>query len=344
MWRTPATRQSALNTLADRPGVLSAPPPLSNSVRTPLPTESVPLFASSSRRRIEVRNRADALPGAEKPALARVTTAARPAAVGALAAAEIKRYEAAIEFAAGGGSGLKTVERSLIGELMQTRLESGAAAFGERPDQTREARCSSRGDFWIVGFARDEQLVRDGKGLHHLAYLLRYPNRAISALDLIAHSGAYRAACRKLAPVAAQDRELALEALNSASAAEAFGAAGELLDRRALVEYRSRRKQIVEELTEAKRLGHEQHAIKLERELDWLERELRRAIGIGGRARAAAKVAEQARINVTRALRSAIERIVAATPALGRHLEVSVKTGSACCYRTDLDRPVRWII
>jgi len=39
------------------------------------------------------------------------------------------------------------------------------------------------------------------------------------------------------------------------------------------------------------------------------------------------------RVNVTRALRGAIRRVAAINPALGEHLDRSIKTGSFCVYR-----------
>jgi hypothetical protein len=43
-------------------------------------------------------------------------------------------------------------------------------------------------------------------------------------------------------------------------------------------------------------------------------------------------VAERARVNVTRAIRTAIGRIEEVLPELGRHLDRSVQTGYYCRY------------
>ena len=60
--------------------------------------------------------------------------------------------------------------------------------------------------------------------------------------------------------------------------------------------------------------------------------ELRRATGLGGRVRRISAEDERARINVTRTLRAAIERIAVAVPRDGAHLAASVRTGRACRY------------
>ena len=61
--------------------------------------------------------------------------------------------------------------------------------------------------------------------------------------------------------------------------------------------------------------------------------ELKAAYGLGGRARRAGDHAERARSAVTWRIRSAIARIDAVHPALGRHLKKSgSRTGTFCAY------------
>jgi hypothetical protein len=54
--------------------------------------------------------------------------------------------------------------------------------------------------------------------------------------------------------------------------------------------------------------------------------------------------AERARVNVTRAIRSAIKRITGYDPELGGELEAAVRTGASCVYEPDPRRPRRWRI
>ncbi len=70
--------------------------------------------------------------------------------------------------------------------------------------------------------------------------------------------------------------------------------------------------------------------------------ELRRTAGLGGRSRLAAPEAERARVNVTRTLRAAIERIAPAAPLAAAHLRGSIKTGAACRYEPAPGGPSRW--
>lgn len=77
-------------------------------------------------------------------------------------------------------------------------------------------------------------------------------------------------------------------------------------------------------------------------ELDFLLDELRRATGLGGRDRTAGDDHERARQAVRARIRHAIGRIGEHHPALGRHLERSIRTGTFCCYAPAA--PVAWSI
>src|SRR5262245_12831532 len=75
-----------------------------------------------------------------------------------------------------------------------------------------------------------------------------------------------------------------------------------------------------------------------------------RARGHGERARveipmgslAAPLEVERARVRVTRALRSTLDRIELAHPPLGRHLRSTVRTGRSCAHEPDPRLPVEW--
>ena len=51
--------------------------------------------------------------------------------------------------------------------------------------------------------------------------------------------------------------------------------------------------------------------------------------------------AERARVNVTRALRTAIDRVTEHDPGLGHHLRTCVRTGTFCAYEPGPDA-TRW--
>jgi hypothetical protein len=51
---------------------------------------------------------------------------------------------------------------------------------------------------------------------------------------------------------------------------------------------------------------------------------------------------ERARVNVTRAIIGALQRIGVHHPALASHLRATVRTGTRCSYRPDPRLPLRW--
>jgi hypothetical protein len=52
--------------------------------------------------------------------------------------------------------------------------------------------------------------------------------------------------------------------------------------------------------------------------------------------------AERARVNVTRTLRAAVDRIALAAPLARAHLQASIRTGMACRYQSGPGRPASW--
>jgi hypothetical protein len=120
------------------------------------------------------------------------------------------------------------------------------------------------------------------------------------------------------------------------------GDAGAVLDARAKAAYRQRLADLREEIEDAERMHDPERAAKARDEHDFIAQELSAAVGLGGQDRKAASAAERARVNVTRTIRQAIDRVRANSPALGEHLAVSVHTGTFCSYRPDPHAAVTW--
>ena len=184
------------------------------------------------------------------------------------------------------------------------------------------------GDHWRITFEGDTVRLRDLKGLRHLSRLLARPRCDIHVLDLVAMERHEHAEGRP------PDADLAVSA--------DLGSAGELLDRSARAAYRRRVSEIDEDIEEARALGDLDREAQADAERTFLVRELARATGLGGRARYAGVAADRARVTVTRAIRRAMSRIRQHSPALGDHLEHSIRTGSSCRYDPDPGLPVVW--
>jgi predicted ATPase len=168
------------------------------------------------------------------------------------------------------------------------------------------------GALWTLGFDGREVHLPDLKGLHDIARLLRSPGEELHCLELAGAPG--------LPPQ---------------------GDSGPLLDERARADYRRRMQELEEEAERAEAAGDAAGSEAARRELDELTDAVAKAFGLGGRPRRAGDPAERARSAVTWRIRSALTKIEAAHPALGRHLRNSVRTGTFCSYRPE--RMVDWL-
>jgi hypothetical protein len=188
------------------------------------------------------------------------------------------------------------------------------------------------GDYWTLVYEGSVVRLRDSKGLRHLSRLLTAPGREFHAVDLEAEASEQQPARRSAGQAAAGALEERAD----------LGDAGEMLDARAKAEYRARLQDLQAELDEAESFNDPVRAAKARAEMDFLVSELARAVGLGGRDRRAASHAERARLNVTRAIKAALDNIARSHPALGRHLRNTIRTGRYCSYTPDPRVPISW--
>jgi hypothetical protein len=154
------------------------------------------------------------------------------------------------------------------------------------------------GDYWSLAYATDAFRLRDAKGLHYLAQLLRHPGKEFHVLDLV--TAVEGADVSRPRPGATQNDGLVLHSTSDA---------GPGLDERAKSSYRARLRELEEELDEATAWADSGRAARIREEMDFLADELVGAVGLGGRDRKAGSPAERARVNITRTVRSALGRI-----------------------------------
>ncbi len=185
------------------------------------------------------------------------------------------------------------------------------------------------GDYWTIAYQGKVIRLKQMRGLSLMAHLLRYPGQEFHVLGLAA-LGEQPGVSRGFEPTGVradinrrQDQE---------AAEVGFGDAGEMLDSEAKDSYRRRLAELREQFAEAQEFGDTDRVALIQNEIDALARELSRAIGFRGRDRRAASATERARVNVTRAIKAAVERITTGNPALGKHLAAAIKTGAFCSY------------
>jgi len=171
------------------------------------------------------------------------------------------------------------------------------------------------GDDWLLQAGPEQARLRDSRGLHYLRTLLAAPGQEIAALDLAAGGTGL------LEP-----------------------ASEPVLDGTAVRAYRRRLAELDAELDAADRSGDAERAARAQSEKDAILAALRGASGLGGRPRQLSAEQERARVNVTRTLRAALDRISAAAPLAGAHLAASIRTGRACRYQPSPGGPARWYL
>lgn len=239
---------------------------------------------------------------------------------------ELARHRAA----AGDGSGAQLdarVAADLLDELdvviaPEDRRLLDALTAADAPEPVGFALVDHDG-WWelVAGDARVR--VPSTKGLRYLAELVRGPGIERHVLDLVDR-------VEGVAAGGAIDRR-------------AIGDAGEVLDHTARDAYRRRIEQLQAECDDLVEAGDLDGAEARQAELDQLVAQLAAAFGLGGRQRRASSTVEKARLNVTRAIRTAIRRIEEVLPDGGALLDREVRTGTYCAYEPGAGA-VRWIV
>lgn len=239
----------------------------------------------------------------------------------------------------------------LLGSALELAVELGMAAIERRvrelggvdpgpsvastPLGKRNGVLRREGEFWTLSFGDAPFRLKDSKGLHHIARLLASPGVEFPAVELATGAAGGAAGAR----TAAEAREAQLDARPAG-----LDDAGPALDATAKGEYRRRLEELREEAEEAESFNDPERAARAREEMEFIAGELSRAVGLGGRDRRASSTAERARVNATRTIRSAMDRIAAHDPKLGRHLERTIRTGTFCRYDADPAEPVEWEI
>lgn len=232
--------------------------------------------------------------------------------------------------------------RRAIAEFLGDPIEDAAPPPSESP-KAPSAPESTRGifrregEFWTIACSGEVFRLRDVRGLAYIAYLLGHPREEVHVLSLASRADGKQGEAEELAESATEG-----EAAQSGLTVGRIGDAGEMLDAQAKAAYKRRVTELREQLEEARERNQFEVVERLEDEIETIGRELSRAVGLGGRDRRAASSSERARINVTRAIKVALERIAEHNPALATLLTSSIRTGTFCSYTPDSRLPSSW--
>jgi tetratricopeptide (TPR) repeat protein len=171
------------------------------------------------------------------------------------------------------------------------------------------------GGLWLIGPEGATTPVAGLRGFGYLRQLVRRPGRPLAALDLA-----------------------------GAGTAVAESGLGDVIDRRALDAYRRRLGDLDRELAEAEQWSDIGRLEMLEAERDALLKEIAGATGLGGRPRTTGSSQERARVAVTKAITTAINRVAAIDESVGLHLHAAISTGAQCAYDPPSGDEREWIL
>jgi len=211
-------------------------------------------------------------------------------------------------------------------------------ASGQRSAELSGNIFGKEGEYWSIGDQERVFRLRDTKGLRYIACLLRHPGREFPVLDLVAAVGGTRQQSEAGAYARMTTDQLGEEGL-----AVSEGERSEpLLDAQARSEYMAAIRDLQEDVDEAERNNDFEQAANLKEQRDSIIEHLRTATGLGGRERGTPSPAERARINVTKQIGRALDRIEKEHGLLARHLRNSIRTGAFCIYSPET--PTDWVL
>jgi predicted ATPase len=221
------------------------------------------------------------------------------------------------------------------------RGHSGGAPSS--PLAVQLGRFVQHGEDWTIGYGAETFPLRNVLGLTYIQRLLQHPGEQFHALDLLSGttSSEFLEADASRLTRSRDDDNLVVGRP---------GDTGPILDEQAKRDYRRRVSELNEELNELRERGNRnllgerdyQRREEVESEIEALTRQLAQAVGMFGRDRRSGSAAERARLNVTRAIRSAIQKISERNAQLGQLLGTCIRTGSFCCYIPDPRAPIEW--
>lgn len=181
------------------------------------------------------------------------------------------------------------------------------------------------GDYWTVLFRGNVVRLRHVKGFTYIASLLRDPYRQLHVLELAALE-------QRSDGVANNHPDFHDTSFASGLRVSFPRDTGPVLDWRAKEDYARRLRELDEEIREATAFNDLGKIARFQQERAFITEEVARAIGLSGRDRRGASAAERARVSVTHAIKSGIQKIARCEPDLGRHLNIAIRTGLYCSY------------
>lgn len=226
--------------------------------------------------------------------------------------------------------------RQLVGsqnEVEPTDNKSSSVLMSSSASDDLPCVFKKLGHYWTLTYENQTVHIKDLKGLHYMALLLEKPLVHFDVMKMVAlvegHPNTISSVYRDLSP----------KILNSIEEG-GFGDAGPILDDRAVKAYRDRLKKLDVDLDQAQKIKNVDQENKIQGEIDFIAKELKKATGLGGRIRPADKSFDRPRKAVGNAIKNSIAQIKNVHPQLALHLHQSLTLGKVCHYQPP--QPISW--
>lgn len=175
-------------------------------------------------------------------------------------------------------------------------------------DNESEGSFIDLGEVWELNYAGLKVTIKNCKGLHDIARLLKQPEKDFHCETLMG------------------------------SSVEAKGTA--MTDEKAIKAYKTKLKSLQADITDAEELGMVEKAEKFKDEFETLLLHIGKVTGLQGKIRTTGASHEKARAAVTWRIRNAIKKIDNLHPQMAKHLSNAIKTGTFCTYSPET--PHNW--
>lgn len=192
-----------------------------------------------------------------------------------------------------------------------------------------------QGDVWTISHQKTTIYLKNLKGLRYLAYLLSNPGQLMTPLHLIALVDSPTASSGK---GQTNPQELENETLNI----QGKNDGDEVLDQKAVKDYKARLGGLRQEIAEAEANNDRGTLERLSGEEQWILDELKRSTGLGGTSRTFPAPNTKANKAVSNTIRNSLARIEKKHPALAAHLHNALRLGATCVYQPE--SPTHWMV
>ncbi len=222
-----------------------------------------------------------------------------------------------------------------INDRHPERKRSRPSPTQHSASQTQPSIFRREGDYWTIAYQGVIVRLKSIRGLYYIAQLLRHPHQEFHVFDLVDLPQMETGSRTEARPSSTLEHQRRL--LTTHHTEET------LLDVRARTAYRKRLRELQEELHEAQTFQDLGRMTELQQEREFLTHQLSAAMGVGGHPRQAAPQVERVRVNVTRGIKEAIQKIAPHSPQLERYLSTTIRTGLFCAFAPDPFTPVYWL-